>query len=93
MERLVTRQGADLVDDTPPESAHHHKNLLFSIMYLHALLEGRRKYGVIGWNLPYEFDVGDFEISAIQLAKLLQAKGETQPEKLAAQQRASLQYI
>lgn len=41
-----------------------HKNLFFSLMYLHATLESRKRLGVLGWNQPYQFDLGDFEIGA-----------------------------
>ncbi len=50
-----------------------HKNLFFSLMYLHAMLESRKKYGTLGWNINYQFDQGDFEISANQLSRLVLA--------------------
>lgn len=44
-----------------------HKNVFFALAYMHSILEGRRKYGVLGWNVAYKFDVSDFEVSNAQL--------------------------
>ena len=43
--------------------ATFHKNLYFGLCYLHAILDGRRTYGPLGWHVVYEFDKNDFEIS------------------------------
>jgi hypothetical protein len=41
-----------------------HKNLYLGLCYLHAILDGRRAYGTLGWNLRvFEFDQNDFDIS------------------------------
>lgn len=49
-----------------------HKNLFFGLAYLHAILQGRKKYGRLGWNLPYKFDDGDFEVSQRQLSQIME---------------------
>ncbi|CDW77756.1 dynein heavy chain axonemal [Stylonychia lemnae] len=48
-----------------------HKNLQFCIIYFHSVLVGRKKYGTLGWNVPYEFDFSDFEISGSQLLQMM----------------------
>ncbi len=39
------------------------KSLLFSLVYCHAVLIERRKFGPQGWNRPYPFTTGDLTIS------------------------------
>ena len=51
-----------------------HKNLYYSLAYLHAILEGRRRFGSLGWNIPYKFDFADIELSESQLNKLMKAE-------------------
>ena len=44
-----------------------YKKLLFALSYFHAAILERRKYGAIGWNIPYEWMTSDFETSKRQL--------------------------
>jgi dynein heavy chain len=44
---------------------------LFSLGFFHAVILERRKYGAIGWNIPYEWMNSDFETSQMQLKMYL----------------------
>lgn len=47
------------------------KKLLFALSYFHAAILERRKYGAIGWNIPYEWMTSDFQTSMRQVRMYL----------------------
>ena len=57
-----------LIDCRKPEIF---KKLLFGFSLFHAIIQERRKFGPIGWNIPYEFTNEDLTVCRRQLKSLL----------------------
>ncbi|MBN3325639.1 DYH1B protein, partial [Atractosteus spatula] len=47
------------------------KTLLFSLCFFNAVVQERKKYGPLGWNIPYTFTSSDLEVSILNLEMLL----------------------
>jgi dynein heavy chain len=53
------------IDDTMLEEIPHpaYAPLVYVLAFLHAVVIERRKYGKIGWNVAYDYNMSDFNIS------------------------------
>lgn len=54
-----------------------YKKLLFCLCFFHSVLLERRKFLMLGWNIPYEFNDSDFEVSENLLSLYLDEYEET----------------
>lgn len=88
-EVMIKHQAKEQYFRKSGRQANLHQNLFFGLVYLHALLKGRRNYGHLGWNLQYKFDFGDFEVGSAQLASVVGTISAQRP----ASRPAALQVL
>jgi dynein heavy chain len=52
------------------------RKLLFSFSFFHAVLQERRKFGPLGWNIKYEFNDSDLETTNTMLKLFMDSQDE-----------------
>ncbi len=45
------------------EKMYEWRKLFLSLAFFHSIIIERKRFGPIGWNLPYNFNHNDFDIS------------------------------
>ncbi|RNF08530.1 dynein, axonemal, heavy polypeptide 1 [Trypanosoma rangeli] len=64
--------------DSRPANPTPWRRLLCSLTYFHAVIQERRKFGPLGWNIPYEWNRSDFSASLHSLSEYIPQDAETQ---------------
>ncbi|XP_050440010.1 dynein axonemal heavy chain 5-like [Adelges cooleyi] len=66
-------------DDFDHSSSPQYKSILYAISFLHSVVQERRKFGPIGWNIPYEFNNADWYSSMLYLQKMIDEMAANSP--------------
>ncbi|CAK0841283.1 unnamed protein product [Prorocentrum cordatum] len=75
----VGRTFADMTEEafeSCPSKPMEYKKLLFGLAFFHAVILERRKFGPIGWNIPYEWMDSDFQVSREQVRMYLVSQSD-----------------
>ena len=73
MQLNINRIYNGIPEDTFESESNHfaYKPLVFVLSFFHSVLQDRKKFGKIGWNVIYDFNESDFTISRRLLAMYL----------------------
>jgi dynein heavy chain len=64
----------EVLAESPKESAW--RRLQFGLKFFHAIVQERRKFGPLGWNIRYEFNDSDLETSTVITKNMLDIDGD-----------------
>eukprot|EP00656_Telonema_subtile_P042961 TRINITY_DN4908_c0_g1_i1.p1 TRINITY_DN4908_c0_g1~~TRINITY_DN4908_c0_g1_i1.p1 ORF type:complete len:402 (+),score=68.04 TRINITY_DN4908_c0_g1_i1:109-1206(+) len=68
-----------------------YRKLTFAMCFFHALIQERRKFGPLGWNIPYEYTTGDLNCCIQQIGMFLD-KYEDVPYKVIRELSGQIHY-
>jgi len=64
------------------EKPKEYKKLFFGLAFFHAIIQERRKFGAIGWNIPYSWMNSDLQTSKMQICMYLNEQDDLPLETL-----------
>jgi len=72
--KLNIKQSYAKISDADLDACDHwsFRPLMYVLAFFHAIVQDRRKFGRIGWNVAYDFNESDFKVSAKLLNLYLQ---------------------
>ena len=82
--KLNMRNTYHKITHTSLEECSHtaFKPLVYVLAFFHAVVQERRKYGKIGWNISYDFNESDFTVSMELLKTYLTKAYESKDPKM-----------
>jgi len=74
----LSRSFLPLTDDVLEASSKPQvwKRLQFGLKFFHGIVQQRRKFGPLGWNIRYEFNDSDLETSTVITQNMLEIEGD-----------------
>eukprot|EP00930_Biecheleria_cincta_P003159 TRINITY_DN104093_c0_g1_i1.p1 TRINITY_DN104093_c0_g1~~TRINITY_DN104093_c0_g1_i1.p1 ORF type:complete len:2548 (+),score=550.26 TRINITY_DN104093_c0_g1_i1:162-7646(+) len=72
--KLNIKQSYAKISDADLDACSHqaYRPLMYVLAFFHAIVQDRRKFGRVGWNVAYDFNESDFKVSARLLNLYLQ---------------------
>ena len=74
LKRGYNELSAEFLDDC--KKAKEWRKLVFGVSFFHAVVQERRKFGPLGWNILYDFNDSDVETSLTMLKLVLDEQEE-----------------
>jgi dynein heavy chain len=82
MTRLYNYISEEHFNKSSGERPQLYRPLLFTLCYFHSVLLERRKFGTLGYNVIYDFNYSDFEVSENIIALYIHQMPDSSPESV-----------